>query len=392
MCRDSSGRKALTAKLNLSANERRLIDLVWRRGPIARTDLAGITGLTGASVTRMVRTLNDLGLVEETVNRVGARGQPTRPVHINRSGAQAIGVYFSHRHAEIGLIDLGGTILHAETRVLENADPAALGALAASFIADVEARGLTGRDRLLGVGVAVPADFIDGVHQLHAHAYFPELARRDALRDFAAAVPVPVYVENDAASAALGERILGAAQNLDSFIFVHIGHGVGGGIMMDGRLIRGARGNAGMIGIQFPNDRPRPSGQDLFATLAREGIAVDDFADLEALSVQSCAPLRAWIKRAGGQLREQLGITARLFDPEAVLLGGRLPLPLLHALLAEVNVPGFCDEGVGLPQPRVAGSMLGVRAGLVGAASLPIYRVLLDWREDEDAAPGLLLG
>ncbi|MEG3145963.1 ROK family transcriptional regulator [Sphingomonas sp. RT2P30] len=381
----------LTATLNLSANERRIVDLVWRRGPIARTELAVITGLTGASVTRMMRRLDDFGLVEETVNRVGARGQPTRPVHINRAGALAIGVYFSHRHAEIGLIDLGGTILRAETRVLDNGDPAALGAMTASFIADVTAQGLAPRDRLLGVGVAVPADFIDGVHQLHAHAYFPELGRRDALRDFASAVPVPVYVENDAASAALGERILGAAQHLDSFVFVHIGHGVGGGIMMDGRLIRGARGNAGMIGIQFPNDRPRPSGQDLFATLARAGIMIDDFADLEALSVQGCPPLRAWIKRAGAQLRDQLGITARLFDPEAMLIGGRLPLPLLQALLAEVNVPRFCDEGVGLPPPRVVGSMLGVRAGLVGAAALPIFRTLLDWREEENSAPGLLI-
>jgi predicted NBD/HSP70 family sugar kinase len=384
-------RHPLSAKLNLTANERRLIDLVWRRGPIARTDLATLSGLTGASVTRLMRSLSDLHLVEETVNRAGARGQPTRPVHINRSGAQAVGVYFSHRHAEIGLIDLGGAIVHAETRTLDNTDPAALGELTAAFIADVQHRGLTAPDRLLGVGMAVPADFIDGARQLHAHAYFPELARRDALLAFAAAVPVPVYVENDAASAALGERILGAAQNFESFIFVHIGHGVGAGIMVDGRLLRGARGNAGMIGIQFPGDRPRPSGQDLFATLKREGIEVDDFADLETLEILGCPPLRAWVKRAGAQLREQLGITARLFDPEAVLIGGRLPLPLLQALVAEVNVPGFCDEGVGLPQPRVVGSMLGARAGLVGAAALPIFRSLLDWREGEDVAPGLIL-
>lgn len=379
--------------INLSANERRLMDLVWRGGPIARTDLADITGLTAASVTRMVRTLDALRLVEETVNRAGARGQPTRPIHINRSGAQSIGVYFSHRHAEIGLIDLGGTILHAETHSFENAEPARLGALTAAFIAAVRERGLTeGAGRLLGVGIAVPADFIDGARRLHAHAFFPELAREDALLELAAKVPVPVYVENDAASAALGERILGAAQHFESFLLVHIGHGVGGGIMMDGRLLRGAHGNAGMIGIQFPNDQPRPSGQDLFATLQREGIAVDDFADLEALSVQSCAPLRSWIKRAGAQLREQLGVTARLFDPEAILIGGRLPMPLLQALLAEVNVPGFCNEGVGLPRPLVVGSMLGPHAGMVGAAALPIFRRLLDWRDSDSSAPGLLLG
>ncbi len=382
----------LASELNLSPNERRIVDLVWRRGPIARTDLANLTGLTGASVTRVMRILGGLDLVEETVNRAGARGQPTRPVHINRSGAHAIGVYFSHRHAEIGLLDLGGEILHSETHGFDTAEPAALGELTARFITNVRHRGLIDApSRLLGVGVAIPADFIDGAHRLHAHSYFPALARQDALRDFEAKISVPVYVENDAASAALGERILGSARHFESFLFVHIGHGVGGGVMMDGRLLRGAHGNTGMIGIQFPNDRPRPSGQDLFATLQREGVAVDDFGDLETLSAQGCAPLRAWIKRAGGQLREQLAITARLFDPEAVLIGGRLPLPLQQALLAEVNVPSFCDEGVGLPRPLVVGSMLGPRAGLVGAAALPIFRQLLDWRFEEGAAPGLLL-
>ena len=377
--------------IQLTGNERRILDEVWRNGPIARIDLAALTNLTGASVTRMVRTLTDLKIVEESVNRVGARGQPTRPIHISRDGAQAVGVYFSHSHAEFGLIDLGGTILHASTRAIGAADPHTLGAAIRGFLQSARDCGVLQSDRLLGIGMAVPADFIDGARQLHAHAYFPGLARRDALSVLAAEVPAPIYIENDAASAALGERILGAAQNLNSFILVHIGHGVGGGVFMDGRLLRGARGNAGMLGIQFPNDRPRPSGQDLFAHLQREGIDVSDFADLEAINPQTCPPLRTWVKRAGAQLREQLSITARLFDPEAVVIGGRLPSLLLSALVAEVNLPGFCDEGVGLPSPRIVTSALGARAGMIGAASLPVFRTLLDWRDDAATTPGLLI-
>lgn len=377
--------------LLLSPSERRILDLIWRCGPIARTDLATLAGMTAASVTRLVRSLADRRLVEESVHRVGARGQPTRPVSIDHRGATSVGLYFSHRRVEMGLVDLSGRLLHEETLPLEHATPEALADLTRAFLTTIARDEKLRTGPLLGIGVAVPGDFIDGARQLHAHAFFPELARRDAFVDYARAVPEPVLVENDAASATLGERVLGAAQKIDSFLFVHIGHGVGGGVMIDGRLVRGVRGNAGMVGIQFPNDRPRPSGQDLLLTLRAAKIDVVDFADLAQLDPRACAPLRGWINRAGAQLREQLSITARLFDPEAVIIGGRLPLPLLQLLTNEVAGPGFCDEGVGLPAPRVICSTLGPRAGVIGAATLPIFRNLLDWREEAGAMPGLSL-
>ncbi|USI73466.1 ROK family transcriptional regulator [Sphingomonas morindae] len=371
--------------LLLSASERRIFDLVWRQGPIARTDLVALSGMAGPSVTRLVRSLADRNLLEERVNRTGARGQPTRPVSIRPEGGRALGIYFSHHHVEMGMVDLGGRLINHDSRPIVDASPASLARLTNDFLSDMKSMA---DGPLLGIGLAVPGDFIDGARRLNAHAFFPALARQDALADYAANVGEPVSVENDAASAALGERLVGVAQTIDSFLFVHIGHGVGGGIFMNGRLVRGARGNAGMLGIQFPNDRPRPSGQDLFATLSAAGIAADDFVDLEALDLNSCPVLRGWIRRAGAQLRAQLSITARLLDPDAVVIGGRLPLPLLQALTVEVGGAGFCDEGVGLPIPRVLCSALGRRAGVVGAAALPIVRTLLDWREDE-ALPGL---
>lgn len=376
----------------LSPSERRIFDLVWRRGPIARTDLVALSGLTGATVTRLVRGLSEQRLVEERVHRTGARGQPTRPVSINHRGGQSVGVYFSHRHVEIGLVDLSGDVLRAANWPIEETTPVMLAKLTRDFLAAIANDSEIEPAPLLGIGLAVPGDFIDGARQLNAHSYFPALARRDALADYAREVTAPVLVENDAASAALGERLLGIAQKIDSFLFVHIGHGVGGGVVMDGRVVRGARGNAGMIGIQFPSDRPRPSGQDLFATLKMAGVDAQDFVDLENLQPRSCPPLQGWINRAGKQLRDQLSITARLFDPEAVIVGGRLPLHLLQALAAEIGGPGFCDEGVGLPAPRVLCSTLGPRAGMVGAAALPIFRTLLDWRDEKDLMPGLPIG
>ncbi|WP_230771808.1 ROK family protein [Sphingomonas sp. Leaf4] len=367
--------------------------MIWRRGPIARGDLVALSGLTAPSITRAIQTLSGFSLVGERIDRAGARGQPTRPVSVEVDSAYAIGVYFSHHHVEIGLVDMAGRQVETHRTGIVDLTMAAVRDLIARFIDDVLARHIVDADRLAGVGVALPADFVRDADLLHAHGFFPALREAGAPRLLARDMPLPVFVENDAASAALGERLLGAGQNIDDFLFVHIGHGVGGALILGGRLYRGVHGNAGMVGVHFPNDRPRPSGQDLFAHLHCEGVAIDDFPDLAALDIGACPPLRAWVRRAGRQLREQLSLVARLFDPQAVIIGGRLPLPLLNALVAEVDTPDFCNEGVGLPRPSVLASPLGNRAGMIGAGSLPIYRLLMDGTDGPAGAftPGLRL-
>lgn len=358
--------------LALSISERQILDLVWRRGPISRGELSEHTGLTGATVTRAAQRLFDLEFIDETVLREGQRGQPTRAIHIVPAAALGVGVYFSHHELEIGLVDMAGMIRVSERHRIADAAPPEIAAVAEDFVTRQIAQGTCNPARFAGIGFALPGDFRGDPPVLNAHAFFPQLQQRDLAAEFGRALSHPVFIENDAASAALGERSLGVGQKLESFLFVHVGHGVGGGLVLDGRLWRGANGNAGMIGIQFPNHQPRPSGQDLFAHLAAAGVPIDDFGDLEQLSPNGCPPLALWLRRAGRQLREQLSITARLFDPQAVVIGGRLPAHILRSLTAEIDQPGFCDEGMGFAKPRLITSQLGPRSGVVGAACLPI--------------------
>ena len=383
MADGSSAHPSLAPLANLPAlslTERQILDLVWRRGPISRAELGALTGLTGATITRTAQRLFDLELIDETVLREGQRGQPSRAIHIVPSAACSIGVYFSHHQLEIGVVDMAGIVRVAERHPIADASPAAIADIAAEFAVRMADAGHCDLARLAGVGFALPGDFRGDPPVLNAHAYFPQLQHLDLQREFASRLSYPVFIENDAASAALGERSLGVGQRLESFLFVHIGHGVGGGMVLNGRLWRGANGNAGMIGIQFPNDRPRPSGQDLFAHLTAAGVAVDDFPDLEQLSPNGCPPLALWLRRAGRQLREQLSITARLFDPHAIVIGGRLPAHLLRALTAEIDQPDFCEEGMGFAKPRLIASQLGPKSGVIGAACLPILNSY--FRED----------
>ena len=360
----------------LGPSERRLLQHIWHRGPIARSELAAIIGLTEASVSRLTRDLLRAGWIVETVIRDGAKGQPRRPLLVNRAAASAYGVYFSHEAIEVGLVDLTGNLLQRASRPLAGtavediagATEACLRELATGLVVDPAT--------VLGIGFALPGDFIGDGARINAHAYFPELMHVDLQSALSERFPFPVTVDNDAASATLGELVHGIGRRFQNLLFLHLGHGIGSGIAIDGRLYRGARGNSGIVGVQFPNDLPRPSGQDLFATLQAHGIAVDSFTALGTLSPRECAPLQGWLRRAGRQLAACLGLTARIVDPEAVVLGGRFPLSLIRELVCEIEAAGFCDEGVHLPRPRLYPSTLGPEAGLIGSACLAFEQQL----------------
>ncbi len=365
----------------LSDSERRVLEALWRIGEASRVELAGLLGLTKPAVTQIVRALVVQGLVEERAPRRGARGQPARPVALAARAALAVGVNFSHTYVDVGFVDLLGRPLTIRSRPIAAPTLKDIANTAFDLIAEMRADLGAPSSRLLGVGFAAPGDFLsDG--GLLAHAYFPDLFGNDLRRDLAWRTDLPVFVENDGKACAIGELILGAGRAHRSFLVVHIGHGVGGGIVIDGRIYRGAWGNAGPIGVFWPLDRPRPSGQDLLETLNAAGAACRDFDQLEGIPLAETPALTAWVDRAAAQLEEVVPKIACVLDAEVVVLGGRLPPSILEAIVARIDLGNMFEHtdsliGGDIRRPRLVASQLGPRAGVVGSAMLPIHRHLL---------------
>lgn len=151
-------RLALTLNpiFQLQDSERQVLQAIWSAGPIARIEIGKRTGLGSASVTRITRDLIDRQLVQESVLHSGQRGQPVRPLILHPQGAFALGVYFSHTYADVGLIDFAGTLVGRQRIFFEKAT--------ASLIANAARTGLTrltraaGIDlsRVVGAGFALP--------------------------------------------------------------------------------------------------------------------------------------------------------------------------------------------------------------------------------------------
>jgi len=225
---------------------------------------------------------------------------------------------------------------------------------------------------------------------LKAHSFFPAFDDGGADNAFKATFEAPYYIENDGTAAALGEYVFGGRSlQPDPMFFIHIGHGVGGGAVIDGRPYRGANGNACLPGVLYPYDLPRPSGQDLFATLNDAGFVIHDFPDLERLPDRAKAALESWIERAGKQLSETVRVATAMFDPALIVLGGRLPELLTDKLMSAISSQSILGPSRGLQAAPVEASRLGPRAGAIGAACIPFFASLFSAAVADDGSPYL---
>ena len=118
-----------------------------------------------------------------------------------------------------------------------------------------------------------------------------------------------------------------------------------------------------MMGQYYPYGAPRPSGQDLLETLRAAGFAAGDFDALDHLPAAAGPVVSQWIERAGAQLRGDVARVGRFFGPEAIILAGRLPPPMMTRLAEATDLDAVLRSVDDLPIPPLHASSLGSSAG-----------------------------
>jgi len=244
-----------------------------------------------------------------------------------------------------------------------------------------------GRSRVIGVGVAFPDD-IARAHlpdQPGDYAAWALVKVDDLLRDV---LNVPVFVENDAAAAAIGEMQFGSGHRYRSFFYLLITAALGGGLVVDGGYFRGAHGRSGEIGWLHDRDA---SGRDmqlqnivslsaLYSRLADGGYRMSSPSRLTRLDAGARAIVDRWIKESTEALVKSMVAINCLINPEAILIGGRLPAALVDQLAAALNerMAAFASQ-----VPAIAPFARAITADdapAVGAAILPFNHTLLPTR------------
>jgi predicted NBD/HSP70 family sugar kinase len=365
-------------------NQRVTLHAVRVNGPVTRAELALKTGLTPAAIANITNRLLRDRLILRAGRVNGARGQPASKFIVNPNSCFSIGLNVDRDHVTLVVIDFAGKVRARASREIHFAKPATVRIFFQRSIGRLLAKAGIARTRLVGVGVAFPDD-ITRAHlpdQPADYAAWASVRIDDLIRDV---LGIPVFIENDAAAAAIGEMQFGSGHRYRSFFYLLVTAALGGGLVADGSYFRGANGRSGEIGwLRAHNSAGEDSQLQnivslscVYSRLASQGYRVATPRGLMRLAPSGRLIVDRWIHESTEALVNSFVAINCLINPEAILIGGRLPAPLVDRLAASLNqrMAAFAAQIPAIAP--VARALTSDDAPAVGAAILPFsYRLL----------------
>ncbi|MEZ5751099.1 MAG: ROK family transcriptional regulator [Paracoccaceae bacterium] len=372
-------------------NEKLVLSLVRQHVALPKAEIARQTGLSAQTVSVIMRDLENEGLLERGEPIRGKVGQPSVPMSLAAEGAFFLGLKIGRRSSEMVLIDFFGTV--RARRVRRHAWPMPDAArtfarLAAGELIDSLPARL--RPRVKGMGVATPFQLWDWATALGApQAEMDAWRGRDLRREIADELGLPVFLQNDATAACGAELVFGKTQLPNDFAYFYLGFFAGGGIVLNGSLFPGRRGNAGALGsmpVLSPEGR-RVQLIDLASIAVLERALIDAGHSAEPIWITpqdwpiDTGILGRWIDSAALGLAQAAVASLSVIDFEAVVIDGWMPETVRARLVRRTQEALAQMDFAGLEDLALIEGTLGAEARPMGAASLPLTdRFLIDGR------------
>jgi predicted NBD/HSP70 family sugar kinase len=375
--RDDGRVTAGTPSLLRAINERSVLELIHRRGPLSRAQVARVSGLSKPTVSLALTGLLESRLVREVGRSRGERGPSALLYELNPAAGWVVGIDVGRRWARAAIADIAGTIVATRDERAKVGSARTLvgqiGALARSLAAEAGVEWQAVTHAVLGSpGVFDPTrDYVAMAPNL------PGWGRHGLVEAVRGELGTNVTFENDVNLAALAEREHGLGRNVDTFVFLAVGTGVGMALVIEGRLYRGAHGAAGEIaylpiGVGDPRDpanRRRGAFEEAASAagiqrMAREhGLGAAPPERIFAAARRGEVAAQKVVRAEAQRLALAIATITPVLDPELVILGGGIGRngdllldPIEHELRRLIPF-----------RPRIAVSALGEDAVLQGA-------------------------
>ncbi|QDG66195.1 MULTISPECIES: ROK family transcriptional regulator [unclassified Pseudarthrobacter] len=362
-------------------NQQRIIETLMS-GPSTQAELARQTGLSTATVSNIVKIMQETGLA--STEPITSSGRRALNVRLNSNGAVAVGIDFGRRHLRVVLASLSYHVIAEESVLLPLGHQAEEGIRAAVALLDKLLQ-QSGVDRTLvvGAGVGIPGPIDRRTGTVAQGAILPEWVGINILHHLEETLKIPVFVDNDANLGAWSEVTWGPHSGVSNLMFLKIGSGIGAGLILNGAPYYGTVGITGEIGHATIHEHGlvcRCGNRGCLETIASTTTMIELLgrgedppltpADIvrKALARDS-ATLRV-VDDAGLAVGRALGNVANLINPEVIVVGG--PLAGLGDLLLDPIRRGLIRHAVPVigETTTLTMSSLGDRAEALGAAAL----------------------
>lgn len=394
-----TGDQSLVREINLSL----IMSRLHRFAPVSRAALAEMTGLNKSTVSSLVNELIELRFVRELGVLSNGIGRPSVQLELNPGAGFIVSAEIGVGFISVLCADFTASVLW---RNKENS-PADMGhemilARTLEMVREAVEHGarLTGDAALLGIAVGIPGlvDQGDGTLLFAPNLHWRDVPVRAMFQ--AAFGAVPIFVDNEANMAALGEYFFGAARGYDQVLYLSAGVGLGGAVVQSGRLLRGIAGFAGEFGhmTMYPGGEmcncgnrgcweTRVSQSALFRHV-REAISGGQSSVLGAqtdrLTMQAVYKAAktgdgvalAAIEQVGHDLGIGIASLVNVLNPDLVLFGGIISLAsefLMPVIEAEISQRAL---GLSAKVADVAPAKHGSDACVMGGVAV-VYQAIL---------------
>ncbi|NNJ66749.1 MAG: ROK family protein, partial [Boseongicola sp.] len=312
----------------------------------------------------------------------GKVGKPSVPVALNPKGVHALGLSIGRRSAEIVLIDFLGSQIATVSTAYPYPTIEGVFAFLKQGIKEIFSKHPRTRASVTGIGIARPSKLWDWLGVVDA----PEDAMRkwkdiDLKQAVFKQTGFTAYVENDATSACVAEHLLGNGDRFSDFAYVFIGAFIGGGLVLNGKVISGRTGNAAALG-------PMPISDGQGSTT--ELLNVASLHVLETmLSDAKIDPIRLrqnpddwsfaephltrWLDQTSRSLAIAAATILSVIEVEAVLIDGAMPAEVCARLTEQTDAKVTDFDLTMIERPLIEQGLVGKNARSLGAALLPIH-------------------
>jgi len=371
------------ASVTRQLSRRSVFEALLHRSPISRADLAKVTALSKQTMSEVIDAFEQQGLVRAVGRTSGNVGRTAVLYELSPDGGHVLGIDLGARRLTVALADIAGRVLAEADEPTDSRG----GAWALDQIARLSDRlardNHTHPSRIRSIVMATPgvvnpksgaiemAPNITGLDHLNVVGLLGEKLG-------------PVVLENDINLALLGEIWHGCAQNVDNVAFLALGSGVGLGLYVNGRLVRGENGAAGEIGYLPIGGDPLQAESRLQGCLEyqigatgvvrryREAGGSDVDSERQVFErAQAGDPIAAYVVDETARLTALAAAAViATVDPQLLVLGGSVGVR-----------PDFADKvarvllQLSARPVEIRTSTLGRRAGVVGALSVALRRL-----------------
>ncbi|MGH8881104.1 MAG: ROK family protein, partial [Stackebrandtia sp.] len=324
-------------------HEERVLRALREKGALSRGQIAGEVGLSRTTLSEITGSLLQRGAIvvvdTDAAKREGS-GRPAERLALDPASGQFMGVDFGHRRAHVAVADASHEILvSGSDRYGDDAPwPIRIG-VAFRLIDRLSAESGVHYGALQGIGIGVPGPYsaAPGVLVVAPH----EAATHDGNEEsaqvaFADRFSAPVIVDNNTRLAALAEAIFGSS-SVEDLLYVRLSDGVGGGLVVGGRLVTGSSGLAGELGhvTVDPNGPECRCGKRgcvetmasvpaILSACRDRGLAVQDLDDLAAAVDRSHPVADQVLRAAASAVGRVLGAASLALNPADIVIGGEI--------------------------------------------------------------------